>query len=226
MSVVLTAARGRPAPVHMGVARPCVPHPLPSLDLTPSVSLPPSLTLPRDGGGDLSRKTVKPGLTYQGPESARCRRAFPPPLRGRAREGAGTGQAGPGATARPVHLILTPPGTPAVGDQMTGFHNDAQKAEARRLRHEMTEAQKRLWQCLRAHRFMGLSVRRQAPVGPLIVDFLIPAHRLAIETGHPRDPARAACLKARGYRVLGFTDTDILTRTDAVLRAIAEALRS
>jgi very-short-patch-repair endonuclease len=42
---------------------------------------------------------------------------------------------------------------------------------ARRLRREMTEAEKRIWYLLRRRQFGGLNFRRQAPIDGYIVDF-------------------------------------------------------
>ena len=92
----------------------------------------------------------------------------------------------------------------------------------------MTEAEKRLWQHLRAHRFMGLSIRRQAPVGPHIVDFLVPSKNLIIEAdgGQHYDPGvdvpRSAYLSSRGYRILRFSNADIMTNLPGVLAGLAD----
>jgi very-short-patch-repair endonuclease len=90
---------------------------------------------------------------------------------------------------------------------MSGFQSNAQKAQAKRFRHTMTPADRLLWHHLRAHRFMGLSVRRRVPIGPFVVDFLIPAHRLIIEAdgsgqGFPRDIQRDRWLAAQGFQIL------------------------
>ena len=109
---------------------------------------------------------------------------------------------------------------------MSGFQTSAQKAQAKRLRRNMTPAERVLWSHLRAHRFKGLSVRRQAPVGPYIADFLIPEHRLIIEadgTGHgsSRDAARDAWLASKGFRVLRLWNRDVLTNLPGCLDSIA-----
>ncbi|MFM7335410.1 MAG: endonuclease domain-containing protein [Tabrizicola sp.] len=109
---------------------------------------------------------------------------------------------------------------------MSGFQNMNQKAQAKRLRRTMTQAERVLWTHLRAHRFNGLSVRRQAPIGPFIVDFLIPDYRLVIEadgTGHgsQRDTDRDRWLSQKGFRVLRLGNRDILTNLPACLDTIA-----
>jgi very-short-patch-repair endonuclease len=109
---------------------------------------------------------------------------------------------------------------------MSGFQNANQNVQAKRLRGTMTPAERLLWHHLRAHRFMGLSVRRQAPVGPFIVDFLIPAHRLIIEAdgsghGSARDLQRDQWLEDMGFRVLRLWNRDILTNLSGCLDLIA-----
>jgi very-short-patch-repair endonuclease len=42
------------------------------------------------------------------------------------------------------------------------------------MRSAMTEAELKLWNELRAHRLMGLSFRRQMPIGRYIADFACP----------------------------------------------------
>jgi very-short-patch-repair endonuclease len=105
------------------------------------------------------------------------------------------------------------------------------KARARELRQNRTDAEHLLWYPLRAHRFMGLSVRRQAPIGPYIADFLIPAHRLILKadgshhsptTDHRRDDAH---LRALGFRTIRFSNQDILTNLPGCLARLAKEIR-
>ncbi len=73
--------------------------------------------------------------------------------------------------------------------------------------------------------------RRQHPIGPFIVDFCCPNARLIIEldglthvgTGE-KDDARTAVLEHMGYRVVRFTNDDVLQHMDVVLEHIAEHL--
>lgn len=103
-----------------------------------------------------------------------------------------------------------------------------QTARARKLRQDQTEAEKRLWYVLRARRFLGLKFRRQAPVGPFIVDFLCKERRLVIEADggqhadNPRDRARDQWLEDNGYTVLRFWNSDILTNLSGVLAHIKD----
>lgn len=73
---------------------------------------------------------------------------------------------------------------------------------------------------------MGLSVRRQAPIGPYIVDFLIPGHRLVIEAdggghGGDADAVRDRWLAGHGFRVLRFWNGDIRASLPGCLEMIA-----
>jgi very-short-patch-repair endonuclease len=52
---------------------------------------------------------------------------------------------------------------------------------AKHLRQTLTEAEKRLWYRLRAHRFYNLKFKRQFPIGPYITDFACVEHSLIIE---------------------------------------------
>jgi very-short-patch-repair endonuclease len=45
----------------------------------------------------------------------------------------------------------------------------------------MTEAERRLWYLLRAHRFQGLKFKRQVPIGPYVVDFASMRARVIVE---------------------------------------------
>ena len=107
------------------------------------------------------------------------------------------------------------------------------RAAARRLRRSMTDAEAALWTRLRGHRLLDASFRRQAPIGPYIVDFFCAAAHLVVEVdggGHAlpearrRDTRRTAWLEGAGYRVLRFWNTEVLNELDGVLEAIVAAL--
>ncbi|MBN9669953.1 endonuclease domain-containing protein [Roseibium aggregatum] len=106
---------------------------------------------------------------------------------------------------------------------------DNLRKNARKLRSEMTEAERRLWQVLRAHRLEGISFRRQMPIAGYIVDFAAPAHRLIVELdgsqhgeteGLRRDEKRDGAQGRHGWTVLRFWNTDVLTGLDGVCRKI------
>lgn len=90
---------------------------------------------------------------------------------------------------------------------MPAYRDDSQRLHARAQRAAMTPAEAALWQQLRNHRFLGLSVRRKAPVGPYIADFLIPSRRIAIcilpeTTLRGSDHPPPGALEQLGYTVL------------------------
>jgi very-short-patch-repair endonuclease len=107
---------------------------------------------------------------------------------------------------------------------------ERQRKTAKRLRRPMTDAEKKLWTAIRAHRLNDLSFRRQAPMGPYIVDFVSHRAKLVIDGGQHafdenrrRDAARTAWLSEHGYRVLRFWNTDVLLNLDGVLTAVYNA---
>ena len=56
-----------------------------------------------------------------------------------------------------------------------------QKDFARRLRSNLTGAEKKLWRILRLRQLNGVKFRRQQPIGDYIVDFVSFEARLIIE---------------------------------------------
>lgn len=75
----------------------------------------------------------------------------------------------------------------------------------------------------------GTHFRRQAPIGPYIVDFSCPARQLIIELdgGHhnnddqaQRDRVRQDWLEREGYRVVRFWNSEISGDLNAVIERI------
>ena len=106
------------------------------------------------------------------------------------------------------------------------------RGNAKRLRKSMTRAETLLWRQLKAHRLNGLGFRRQVPMGAYIADFASHAYRLVIEVDGEShdfvsqqlaDARRDAWFVSRGYRVLRFTNDDVLKNLEGVVLAIAEA---
>ncbi len=103
-------------------------------------------------------------------------------------------------------------------------------ARAKAMRTQMTQPERELWIALRAKRFNGIKVRRQEVIGPYIVDFLIWAHKLVIEvdgdthTDPQRDRRRTDWLQSKGYRVLRFTNADVMGNLEGVLDVIAQTI--
>ncbi|MEJ0009211.1 MAG: endonuclease domain-containing protein [Alphaproteobacteria bacterium] len=104
---------------------------------------------------------------------------------------------------------------------------------AKKLRKQLTEAERRIWHHLRAHRFQGVKFKRQCPIGPYICDFVSLNHKLIIEldggqhaSATTYDRKRDSFLKEQGFRVLRFWNHDVLAETDGVLQEILRLLHS
>jgi very-short-patch-repair endonuclease len=52
---------------------------------------------------------------------------------------------------------------------------------ARRLRHNSTDAERRLWYRLRSRQIDGYKFVRQEPIGPYVADFVCRERRLVVE---------------------------------------------
>ena len=98
------------------------------------------------------------------------------------------------------------------------------------LRRSPTDAEERLWYWLRRRHLGGWRFRRQAVIGPFIVDFVCLAARLIVEVDgsqhadNAADVARTRWLEGEGYRVIRFWNDDVLTATETVVEAIGDAL--
>jgi very-short-patch-repair endonuclease len=100
---------------------------------------------------------------------------------------------------------------------------------ARALRSNPTVTERLLWNRLRQRKLGGLKFRRQAPMGPYILDFLCLRHRLIVEADGPfhdpeRDAIRDAWLQAKGFRVLRFSNQEIMGSAELVADRILAAL--
>ncbi|HYC74539.1 endonuclease domain-containing protein [Brevundimonas sp.] len=105
------------------------------------------------------------------------------------------------------------------------------RERARRLRAEPTWTEARLWERLR---LLPIRIRRQAPIGPYIVDFacLRAKHVIEVDGGiHSqtdvalRDIKRDEWLNGQGYRVLRIDSRRIPDELDAVVAEIVLAIR-
>jgi very-short-patch-repair endonuclease len=103
------------------------------------------------------------------------------------------------------------------------------RAVARKLRANTTPHERMLWRALKEIPVDGTHFRRQAPIGPYIVDFFCPAKRLIIELdgGHhnddenaKRDRERQTWLEQEGYRVIRFWNSEIAGDLTAALERI------
>jgi very-short-patch-repair endonuclease len=79
----------------------------------------------------------------------------------------------------------------------------------------------------------GVGFRRQTPIGPYIVDFVSHSAKLVIELdggqhfndAHAlRDMRRDSFLRSKGFRVLRFSNLDVMTNKEGVWDVIAAAV--
>ncbi|MHB8987762.1 MAG: endonuclease domain-containing protein [Deltaproteobacteria bacterium HGW-Deltaproteobacteria-16] len=102
---------------------------------------------------------------------------------------------------------------------------------ARALRRQSSDAEKTLWEHLRARRLNGYKFRRQVVIDSYIVDFICVEAKLIIEADGGQhteqkayDVVRTARLEYLGYRVIRFWNHEILGELDAVLERISAVL--
>ena len=104
---------------------------------------------------------------------------------------------------------------------------------ARFLRQTTTDAERILWSRLRDLKRGGLHFRRQTSFDKYIADFCCHSAKLIVELDgdqHGSDAAvaydaeRTAYLNARGYRVLRFTNGEVLRECDRVVDSIVQAV--
>ena len=102
---------------------------------------------------------------------------------------------------------------------------------AKSLRKQMTDAERRLWYRLRAHRLENWKFKRQVPIGPYIINFASLNTKIVIEVdggqhqASNRDAVRDRYLTELGYVVLRFWNDEVLRSTDAVLEQIVSTIR-
>jgi very-short-patch-repair endonuclease len=109
---------------------------------------------------------------------------------------------------------------------------ETQRARAKQLRRAMTRAETLLWRHLKAHRLACLGFRRQTPIGDYIADFVAHSCKLIVEIdgeSHDfaerlrHDEGRDRWLASRGYRVLRFTNDDVMRNLEGVALSILQA---
>jgi very-short-patch-repair endonuclease len=119
--------------------------------------------------------------------------------------------------------------TPYTKGIVYGPSKPEKRIGAKQMRREMTPAETRLWQQLRANRLCGLHFRRQQVLDGFIVDFYCHRAALVIEVDGPihderkdYDQARDELMTTRGLHVLRFTNNQIETEIVKVLSVIRQ----
>jgi len=108
-------------------------------------------------------------------------------------------------------------------------YNENLKPIPRRLRSNMTDAERYLWAKIRMKQLNGCQFYRQKPIGDYIVDFFCLRAKLVIEIDGSHhlvgetieyDRIRDDYLSSLGLRVLRFTNADVLTCIEGVVESI------
>ncbi|ULH15161.1 endonuclease domain-containing protein [Deinococcus sp. KNUC1210] len=93
----------------------------------------------------------------------------------------------------------------------------------------MTPEERMLWARVRSKQ-LGVSFRRQEPMGRYVVDFVCFEASLVIELdgsqhfNNPADKERDADMKANGFTTLRFWNNEIRDNLEGVLQRIQETL--
>jgi len=103
---------------------------------------------------------------------------------------------------------------------------------ARILRRGQTDAERALWRLLRSRQFANYKFRRQHPIESFVADFACLERMVVIEVDgahhadqRQRDHRREQILRAQGFRILRFSDRQVLTELDSVAEAVLQALQ-
>jgi very-short-patch-repair endonuclease len=114
-----------------------------------------------------------------------------------------------------------PPAGEGLGERVKKMSEAKILNNAKSLRTNQTEAEKRLWYHLRAHRFMGLKFKRQKPMGRYIVDFVCVEQYLIVELDGGQhseqlqyDQQRDTWLSGQGFTVLRFWNNDVMQQLE------------
>jgi very-short-patch-repair endonuclease len=106
---------------------------------------------------------------------------------------------------------------------------------SRELRANATEPERKLWFRLREFKKVGFHVRRQAPFGQYVLDFVEHSCRLVIEVDGSqhgekqhvvRDMVRDRVLASEGYKVLRIPTPELAANFDEVVEFIFHELET
>ncbi len=108
--------------------------------------------------------------------------------------------------------------------------NRTRGENARQMRREPTEPEKRLWRHLSNSKLSGMKFRRQTVIGTYIFDFSCSSNGLVIEIDgdthdEEADKLRDEMLGRMGYHVMCFSNQDVMANVEGVLTAILERAR-
>ncbi len=109
--------------------------------------------------------------------------------------------------------------------------NPRLNSNARLPRTAHADAEAMLWNALKQGQLDDANFRRRQEIWPYVVDFVCHEYGLIVEIDGPqharaalRDTARAARLKALGYRVVRFWNSEVTDDLPGVIEQIRRAL--
>jgi very-short-patch-repair endonuclease len=101
---------------------------------------------------------------------------------------------------------------------------------ARKLRKELTPAERKLWAYLRGDK-LGVNLRRQHAIGNYIPDFVCIKKKLIIELDGSQhleqeeyDEERTKYFESLGYKVIRFWNNQVMNEINSVIAVIADAI--
>ncbi|MCM8816529.1 MAG: endonuclease domain-containing protein [Candidatus Omnitrophica bacterium] len=115
------------------------------------------------------------------------------------------------------------------------IHYDTRlKKFSRKLRKNMTDAERFFWSKVRNKQLQGYQFYRQRPIGKFIVDFYCPKAKLVVEIdggqhysddGIKMDKTRDKFLAGYGLRILRFSDREIFENIEGVIEKVLKYLK-
>jgi very-short-patch-repair endonuclease len=114
---------------------------------------------------------------------------------------------------------------------MDGQFQPRDTPRAKELRNAATPAERALWRCLSGRKIGGWKFSRQMPVGPYFADFLCREAQLIVELdGYSHDMRQAhdnrrdQWLAQNGYRIMRFTNENVMGNLEGVVSEIERSL--
>ena len=103
---------------------------------------------------------------------------------------------------------------------------------ARRLRRDMTDAERLLWSHLRGSQLQGRKFVKQFPIGDAVADFACRSAKLVVDVdgGQHAEAAQADADRTRmiedhGYTFIRYWNNDVMSNMGGVLESILQHLR-
>lgn len=105
------------------------------------------------------------------------------------------------------------------------------RASARALRQDQTKGEKMVWRALRELKAEGIRVRRQAPIGPYIVDFVAFSRKVIVEIDGDvhateeqiaHDKRRDTWLRSQGFEVVRYSSLEVADNLEGVVLDIRQ----